>query len=177
MKDPIEYLNDAIGYLDHDLQEVCVQVLMNRRFRAGYGSDTKHHNYKGGLLQHTAEVMSLVLAQVGSLVIDVNLNVLIPAVLFHDFMKIRDYDAEGNPTVYKDRIYHVAGSYARWVEWADGVIDPLIVDAVGHCILSHHGRREWKACVEPQTIEAQILHNADSLSAWYGKSKNGPQDN
>lgn len=45
------------------------------------------------------------------------------------------------------------------------------IDAVTHCILAHHGRKEWGSPVEPQTIEALILHQADLLSARYGATK------
>lgn len=45
------------------------------------------------------------------------------------------------------------------------------IDAVTHCILAHHGRKEWGSPVEPQTIEALILHQADMLSAQYGATK------
>lgn len=45
------------------------------------------------------------------------------------------------------------------------------IDAVTHCILAHHGRKEWGSPVEPQTIEALILHQADMLSARYGATK------
>jgi 23S rRNA maturation-related 3'-5' exoribonuclease YhaM len=39
------------------------------------------------------------------------------------------------------------------------------IDSVSHCILSHHGRKEWGSPVEPKTPEAWILHAADMLSA------------
>lgn len=50
-------------------------------------------------------------------------------------------------------------------------VSPETIDAVTHCILSHHGRREWGSPVEPQTIEALILHQADMTSAKYGVTK------
>lgn len=30
-----------------------------------------------------------------------------------------------------------------------------------HCVLAHHGRKEWGAPVEPQTVEAWLVHLAD----------------
>jgi 23S rRNA maturation-related 3'-5' exoribonuclease YhaM len=42
-------------------------------------------------------------------------------------------------------------------------------DAVIHCMLSHHGRREWGSPVEPVTPEAYILHVADMLSSREGQ--------
>ena len=40
-----------------------------------------------------------------------------------------------------------------------------LVNQVGHCILAHHGHKEWGSPVEPITTEARILHFADDLSA------------
>jgi 3'-5' exoribonuclease len=34
-----------------------------------------------------------------------------------------------------------------------------------HMILSHHGRLEFGAAVQPMTLEAEILHYADNASA------------
>lgn len=34
-----------------------------------------------------------------------------------------------------------------------------------HCILSHHGTKEWGSMVSPSIIEAAILHKADTTSA------------
>ena len=36
---------------------------------------------------------------------------------------------------------------------------------------THHGLREWGSPVEPQTLEALLLHQADLLSAQYGATK------
>lgn len=46
------------------------------------------------------------------------------------------------------------------------------VEALGknllHCILSHHGRKEWGAAVEPATPEAGILHAIDFIDSRLG---------
>jgi 23S rRNA maturation-related 3'-5' exoribonuclease YhaM len=50
-------------------------------------------------------------------------------------------------------------------------VNPNLQDAVVHCLLSHHGRREWGSPVEPQTLEALLLHQADMASAKFGQTK------
>ena len=172
MTNPKKYLEKVLLQLSSKiLIDLCYQVINNVNFQNGFGSDTKHHTYKGALLYHTAEVMELALAQAETTSITVDRDVLICAVLFHDVMKIQDYDTLGKPTDYKSKIYHVAGSYANWSRMAYGRVSSTFEDAVGHCILAHHGRREWKACVEPQIVEAYILHHADMLSALFGKTR------
>lgn len=173
---PIEVFTHAIERCveNSKLRQYLWEVVNDPGFQSGWGSADKHHAYKGGLYYHTAEVLDLALAQAKSNSISVNLEVLVAAVIFHDVMKIRDYNTDGKPTYYKSIIYHVAGSYANWEMTARGEFDDSFVDAVGHCILAHHGRREWKACVEPQTVEAFILHHADMLSANFGKTREAP---
>lgn len=47
--------------------------------------------------------------------------------------------------------------------------------AVGHCILAHHGRKDWGSPIEPQTQEAYLLHAADTWSSRFGPWKeSGP---
>lgn len=176
MINPAAYLDIQIGKLStYEKTQACEWVLNDPRFKKGWGSNDKHHAYPGALLYHTAEVLELALTQASSTSIEVDQDVLICAAVFHDYMKLRDYFENGTPRPYKSKIYHVAGSYAEWVRAsAEYDLDQEFIDAVGHCILSHHGRREWKACVEPQTVEAQILHNADLLSATYGRTMNPP---
>jgi len=44
-------------------------------------------------------------------------------------------------------------------------VDAQYHDAVLHCILSHHGRREWGSAVAPSSREAWLVHLADMKSA------------
>jgi 3'-5' exoribonuclease len=40
-------------------------------------------------------------------------------------------------------------------------LDAPCVERLTHAILAHHGRKEWGAPVEPQTVEAWLVHLAD----------------
>lgn len=165
----INYLLEQAERLPTEVASLCKDIVNASEFQKGWASADKHHAYEGSLPIHTAEVMEVALAIAETKAISqVNLTVLIPAVIFHDCMKVKDYDENGKPTDYKSKIYHIAGSYATWQSMAQGSFPPEYVDAVGHCILAHHGRRDWKTVVEPQTIEAWILHFADMMSAGYG---------
>lgn len=113
-------------------------------------------------------------------------DILLAAALWHDFAKIHEYAAEDVPcewvggevvtvnrqwhsTSYRDTIGHISGSSAEFILAADKHgVDRRVMGAVTHAILAHHGRREWGSPVEPQTLEAMILHHADMLSSHYG---------
>jgi 3'-5' exoribonuclease len=68
---------------------------------------------------------------------------------------------------YMQLIGHPVGSAMEFQKAMHGVQVPSEdwVNRVVHCILSHHGRREWGAPVEPATPEAWVLHSADMLSS------------
>jgi 3'-5' exoribonuclease len=140
--------------------------------------ETGHQYGVGGLAKHTYEVAYLcerngVMSNTfgNSLV---NRRILFLASLFHDVGKLRDYkfttDAFGitkwERTPHKRHIHHISRSAITWTHAvaATGLCRD-IEDDVLHCILSHHGRREWGSPVAPCSREAWILHLSDMLSA------------
>lgn len=163
-----------------EVTKTILDMLTDPRFKSGYGSRPDsghpHHAYKGGLPIHTAEVLEISLSLANSINIKVDKNVLTTAAIFHDYMKVRDYDVNGNSTEYRKTIRHVAGSYAAWERIAESEgVPQLYVDKVSHCILAHHGRQEWGSPILPQTPEASILHYADMLSMAYGRGRELPK--
>jgi 3'-5' exoribonuclease len=164
----LAYLEDSLLWIkDKTLRAACETILEDQRFRLSWGSNGdsgKHHAYAGGLLVHTAEVMSYVRQLTSH-------EELITAVIFHDCAKIFDYDELGEKTDYCKLIRHVAGSFAIFSELLRGSIPNDQFERIGHCILAHHGRKEWGSPVEPQTEHAMLLHQADMWSAHYGPGK------
>jgi 3'-5' exoribonuclease len=165
-----------------DLPRTTYLLLFNDKFLVWPGSIDKHHAYEGGLVIHTAEVMRYALKAAEAFP-GADLDVLRLAALWHDAAKTRDYENKNGVWVkapYFDLIRHVAGSFGMWCEASKSIyIEQEFRDAVGHCILAHHGLREWGSPVAPQTLEAQLLHHADMMSARYGATKsndNGPFD-
>jgi 3'-5' exoribonuclease len=184
----------VISTCDRDIVELNRHVLEHEQFRAWPGSHDKHHAHEGGLVLHTAEVMLTVRdavknsANVGEKPLDV--SVLVTATLWHDFGKIWDYernpdyaagleDEKDTPshmrrpfrtTKHRDKIRHVARSYSEFMYWASlndwrmGLDRTQWIEDVGHCILAHHGRKDWGSPIEPQTPEAWALHLADMVS-------------
>ncbi len=72
-------------------------------------------------------------------------------------------------------IHHIPGSAIEFTVAArESGVDESVIEQVQHCILAHHGRREWGSPVEPQTLEALILHQADMTSAQYGVTAHQP---
>jgi len=143
-------------------------VLGDARFQtAPAGSEEHpHQKFKGGLVVHVNEVMNNVFLMTAGTPSDE----LITAVIWHDYMKIKDYEmaTDNGPVIktqYQKQIRHLAGSAMEFHAEARGVLPVEQLERIEHLLLSHHGRREWGSPVEPQTAEAYILHTADMMSA------------
>lgn len=148
-----------------------------------------HHAYTGGLAVHTKEVLDYGLA-IGAQFPGFNRDVFITAALWHDYAKTVEYVAQtveeqeelGGFTTYSEEWFRsglpeaTQGHILTGAQWCyyharqHGVL-ASDRDAVIHCVLSHHGRKEWGSPVEPATLEATILHSADMLSAKFGATK------
>lgn len=123
-----------------------------------------HHNYLGGLLEHTASVTSIA-AHLGTLYRGANPDLLIAGALLHDIGKLREI--EPLPlNEYSDEgqfLGHIPIGYMMVHEKGTmiGELDPSILMQLEHMILSHHGELEFGSPKVPSTLEAMILHLAD----------------
>ena len=149
----------------HDLNRI---VLSDPRFVTAPGGSAHHHDYEHGLVIHVYEVMQNVFSMTNYHPSDE----LITAVIWHDYMKVQNYewlDGKIVKTEYGKLIYHVAGSAMAFHHEASGMLSVEVLERIEHMLLSHHGRKEWGSPVEPATAEALILHTADMMSS---KGKN-----
>jgi 3'-5' exoribonuclease len=141
-------------------------VLFDPAFVTAPGGFTVHHNYKHGLVIHVNEVMRNVMSMTYGEASDE----LVTAVIWHDYMKIKEYALNESGEVvklpYRKLICHVPGSAMEFHFHAASILmSTETLERIEHLLLSHHGRREWRSPVEPQTAEALILHAADMMSA------------
>lgn len=185
----MDNLRDLIILADQfGVRNIADVVLKNEKFPIWSAcclrqdGSTAHHYGKGGLLQHTREVVDLCLFNNAyfkqSKVIDKHLYL---AALFHDVGKIWDYEPKKvfeengqewldyqtwTATPHKRIIHHISRSVLEWHDaykaFGDDSIDE---DSISHAILAHHGLPEWGSPVPPKTKLAWILHLCDSISS------------
>ena len=150
-----------------------------REFKASPAAFVHHHNYMGGLIEHTLEVWRLAerLGEHYSGLLDREL--LLCGAALHDVGKVKSYSISGGvsqPTDLGQLLDHIFMSASMVSNlWDRAVTRELAgADAEGaartkalllHIVLSHHGRKEWGAPVLPQTPEAIIIHYCDQMSA------------
>jgi 23S rRNA maturation-related 3'-5' exoribonuclease YhaM len=141
------------------------------------GAVMVHHNYKGGLLIHTGEV--LYYASGNTVMLQrqngpfLNRDVVVAAAILHDLGKCETYFINNvggvEKSVAEQMIGHLTYSAARIQEvGAYFDVPKWFVREVLHCVLAHHGRLEWNSVVVPQSLEAWVLHFADMLSSRAG---------
>lgn len=149
------------------------------QFKESPAATFHHHNYMGGLAEHTLEVWNLA-DRISALYPGrLDRDLLLCGAALHDIGKIKSYRlTAGVPTRTEvgellDHIF-VSGSMVSNV-W-DSAVRPQApaeqAEAVArtkavllHTVLSHHGKREWGSPVVPRTAEAVLLHHCDVISA------------
>lgn len=131
-----------------------------------------HHNYPGGLLEHTIQVAKLC-AQAAELYPDLNRDLLVAGALLHDIGKVKEYAIKVLPE------YTVAGRMVGHIVLGHEMVDEAIKKIrqeggyfpdhlemmIKHMVLSHHGYLEYGSPVKPLFPEALLLHTADNLDA------------
>lgn len=127
-----------------------------------------HHAYMGGLLEHSVSVANIC-ANYVNIYRDVKKDILIAGALIHDIGKIYElkfeesisYSTEGN---LLGHIFIGASKFQRACEKIDD-FPAYLSNNLLHIILSHHGMIERGSPVEPRTLEAILVHKADTTDA------------
>ena len=136
-----------------------------KAFLAAPAAAYHHHAYLGGLLQHSVSVADRCLSL---LTPEADADLLVAGALLHDAGKVYDYDWPGiviNMTNSGRLLGHIAQGLLLVDRHAKDCPDlaPERLSLLLHLIASHHGKLEWGSLVEPCTLEAVLLHEADYL--------------
>jgi 3'-5' exoribonuclease len=138
------------------------------RFKVAPASKWIHHNYLGGLLEHTLSLAELVLKN-GCHYQGLSLDLLLTGAMLHDVGKIDelsyrrslDYSDEGR----------LLGHIILGVEMIEDRIRQIpdfpkeLAILVKHLIVSHHGQDIWGSPKKPMILEAVMLHYLDDMDA------------
>ena len=129
-----------------------------------------HHNYLGGLLDHSVEVLKICKC-LCELFPDLDEDLLYTGVLLHDIGKIKAYNYDLVKIELSDEgklLNHLyisadmVNAKIKSIDFPDDLTKKLL-----HMILSHHGAVSlgWGSTVSPKIPEAVALHYADNLDA------------
>jgi 3'-5' exoribonuclease len=139
-----------------------------RRFRQAPGGKTMHHDYIGGLLEHTVSVVGI--CRFLSFHYEgVDADMLTAGALLHDVGKVHELSYEG-AFDYTDE-GRLLGHLYMGAEYVDGLCGSLPgfprekAMLLKHMILSHHGELEYGSPKRPKTLEAVLLHFVENMDA------------
>jgi 3'-5' exoribonuclease len=153
------------------------------RFRRTAGARSYHHARRGGLVEHVAQMMRVAI-EVAPLYPQLNLDLLIAGVLFHDAGKLWEnhlpetgftmgYDERGELMGHISIGLELVNSLWRKIQTPENTsawnaLMPASEDVrmhLLHLIGAHHGEPQFGSPVSPKTPEAMALNYIDNLDA------------
>jgi 3'-5' exoribonuclease len=129
-----------------------------------------HHNYIGGLLDHSVEVLKICQC-LCELFPQLDQDLLYAGVLLHDIGKMKAYDYDlvkidmSEEGILLNHLFmsaYIVNEKMKSLDFPEDLSNKLL-----HLILSHHGAVSlgWGSTVSPKLPEAVALHYADNLDA------------
>lgn len=151
-----------------EIAETFVVSDLFTEFCRGTAAKTFHHNYWGGLLEHTLGVMKVV-DRLSSVYPEADRELMLLGALLHDVGKVREMQFTPG-IVYTDE-GRLLGHIVIGLQIVDRMLDSIEGISneerymVLHMIASHHGEYEWQSPKRPQFLEAKLVHLADMIDA------------
>lgn len=173
-KELIAQLRSLINQIENpQLKKLVVAIFTEDEYFNGFingiGGLKHHHNYVGGLLEHTIQVVLIAIhaAENPFLFPEVNKDLVIAGGLCHDIGKVKEYlftkSFTMNPHGIEHR-YEGIGIVERTIQKHNLEIEPKLLRDFKHIIASHHGSFS-DSSLRLDTPESVIIHNADCMSA------------
>ncbi|MGC9516739.1 MAG: 3'-5' exoribonuclease YhaM family protein [Methanomicrobiales archaeon] len=174
LKKEIEYTVEKIKdkHLKKLLKMFFEDEEFTRKFYKSPSAKYHHHDYIGGLLEHTVGVLKLC-KQIYKFYPELNRDLLYTGAILHDIGKLKSYKYNKYGTCITmsregellDHIFissEIVNQKLKKTDMPEDMKNNLL-----HLILSHHGevKNGWGSPVSPQLPEALALHHADNLDA------------
>jgi 3'-5' exoribonuclease len=174
--------NDQIAEITraiNEVEDIHIQNLLKaffldddftKEFYIAPAAIVHHHNYMGGLLDHSVEILEICRTMC-KIFPDLNKDLLYCGVLLHDIGKTKTYTYGTGPIGFSeegDLLDHIYISCEMVKERMIKLETPEeLSNQILHMILSHHGYviNGWGSPVDPKTPEALALHYADNMDA------------
>ncbi|MCP4714200.1 MAG: HD domain-containing protein [Deltaproteobacteria bacterium] len=137
-------------------------------FKKAPAAKSIHHDYIGGLLEHTLNVVRLAV-DIAPRYPNVNRDLLLTGAALHDIGKIQELTYTKN-FEYSDEgrlVGHITLGYELITVKINALPDfpPDLATIVKHLILSHHGQYDFGSPKRPKTLEAVLLSYLDDIDA------------
>jgi 3'-5' exoribonuclease len=180
-----EFVRRTVSEISDPRLHALGEVFLNEwgdRFRRTAAARNYHHARRGGLVEHTAQMMRIA-KQIAPLYPELNVDLLLAGILFHDSGKLWENALPENGFVMNyDELGELMGHISIGLELVNALWRRLSVENFEawknfspasedvrmhllHLIGAHHGEPEFGSPVAPKTPEAMALHYIDNLDA------------
>jgi 3'-5' exoribonuclease len=180
-----EFIVQSIGTIVDPRLRALSETFVNKwgdRFRRAAAARKYHHARRGGLVEHTAQMMRIARA-IAPLYAELNLDLLLAGILFHDSGKLWENQfSETGFVMSYDELGELVGHISIGLELVNSLWQRLAAENADvwkkyrpssedvrihllHLIGSHHGDKQLGSPVDPKTPEAMALHYIDNLDA------------
>jgi len=174
-RDVNEMYDELTAYVDKVSDEKLKAFLLKtvnepnfkQKFKVHPGAIEIHHNWIGGLLEHTLQILAYCKLS-SDFFPDLDKDLLIAGAILHDIGKMDEIEVTSRikGTVEGQLIGHTTlGALTLHDLLKDTDIDKTFQTKLIHMIVSHLGKMEFGAGKTPMFSEAVVLHYADELSA------------
>ncbi|HJJ43844.1 MAG TPA: HD domain-containing protein [Methanocorpusculum sp.] len=158
-------IQKIVGSIRNTDLKLFVTCCLDARFYECPAAIRRHHEYTGGLCEHSLETVRIALSLIDTISrSDINRDMVIAGSVLHDIGKIFCFDKVGYGYVPNDTynlIEHITMGIMYIDEYKHILSDAQLLQ-LRHIIQSHHGSY---GDVIPLTIEAWLVHKADSDSS------------
>lgn len=172
-KDTYAFITTVVN--DDLLRDLCLAALDTYKeyWLTTPAATGVHHAFVGGTLIHSFSVAKIAYS-IASTIDEVHTDLCVVGALLHDIGKLEAYSIDGVTMCMTDtgKLFehaHIGANMLMTVAYENitpkNKNDALKLDILQHIVLSHHGTLEFGAIVEPQCIEAHIVHTADKIDA------------
>jgi 3'-5' exoribonuclease len=166
-------LEKAIGKIkDPDYAELLKilfsDIQLKEKFLNGVGGKLWHHNYIGGLAEHSLSMFDLCF-ELSRLYHELDRDLLLTGAIVHDIGKVRTYSLDSTID------YRTEGRLLGHIVIGDEIVRNAVDSIEGfpsekalkirHLILSHQGTLEQASPVLPMMLEGMALYAADLLDS------------
>lgn len=172
-----DMMKELLGFIE-SVQNTYLKTLLKaffvddenfvKAFRKSSAAKTIHHNFMGGLLEHTLSVTKLCNYYCSQYPL-LQRDLLISAAIFHDIGKVREL------SLFPENDYTDAGQFLGHIVIGAEMVGekireikgfpPILENELKHCILAHQGEYEFGSPKKPAIMEALALHFADNTDA------------
>lgn len=139
---------------------------MVERFKKSPAAYKVHHNYAGGLLEHTWEMVKIA-QSIKKHFPKINMDLVNTGLILHDIGKVSEFEMTTTVTFtnHGKLLGHIYIGAEIVKHSAPPDMPQDLLDEVLHIVLSHTGLTEFGSPVVPMTAEAMAVHVIDNTSS------------